>query len=257
MTKMNNADPNDQCRIRLSEIEVKRFHANGYLGPFSAVGEEEMSIIRERLDREVLTTPGPSQGNSRSMRHLDKRLVYDLVTQPAIVGRVQSILGENLLLWACTFWLKDPGGKEVPWHQDMNYWPVEPIINVTAWIAVDEVTEENACLQVIPGSHRSVLPHVSVSGDKWFNEEADPDRVESSKAVNLTLRPGQFVLFNERTLHHSEANRSEKRRFAMGPRFTVPIVRIDHDKLFPGHAAILVSGEDTMGFNRLALPPGE
>ncbi len=236
---------------------LKRFHETGYLGPFSAVSEEEMSIISERLDREVLTTPGPSQGNSKSMRHLDQKMVYDLVTKPAIVGRVQSILGPNLLLWACTFWLKDPGGKEVPWHQDMNYWPIEPIINVTAWIAVDEVTEENACLQVIPGSHRAVVPHVAAPEGKWFDEEADPDKVDSSMAVKLTLKPGQFVLFNERTLHHSEANASDTRRFAMGPRFTIPIVRIDHDKLFPGHAAILVSGEDIMGFNRLALPPRE
>ena len=40
-------------------------------------------------------------------------------------------------------------------------------------------------------------------------------------------------------------------------KLTIPIVRIDHDKLFPGHAAILVSGEDYMGFNRLTLPPTE
>ena len=186
---MKNAHPTDQDSIGLGESEVKRIHETGYLGPFPAISEAEMGIIRDRLDREVLTTPGPDRVKSRAMRHLDQRVVYDLVTQPAIVGRIQHILGPNLLLWASTFWLKEPGGKEVPWHQDMNYWPIEPTINVTAWIAVDEVTEE-----------------------------ANPDNVDSSAAVSLTLKPGQFVLFNERTLHYSDVNRSEKRRFAMGPR---------------------------------------
>jgi len=245
----------DHSSSLLSENEVKQFHENGYLGPFTAVSEKVMAVIRDRLDEEVLTTPGPSGGSPSSMRHLDKKLVYDLVTHREILGRVQGILGPHLLLWACTFWLKEPGGKEIPWHQDLNYWPVEPIINITAWIAVDEVTEENACLQVIPGSHRSIIPHVTGGEGKWFDEEADPEKIDTSKAVNLTLKPGQFVLFNERLVHHSDVNTSNMRRFAMGPRFTIPIVRINHGELFPGHAAILVSGEDYMGFNRLTEPP--
>ena len=94
----------------LSESEVQQFHEAGYLGPLTAVSEEEMVRIRARLEREVLTTPGPSRANSLTMRHLDKRVVYDLVTHPAIIWRVQGIVGPYLLLWACTFWSEKPGG---------------------------------------------------------------------------------------------------------------------------------------------------
>jgi hypothetical protein len=40
-------------------------------------------------------------------------------------------------------------------------------------------------------------------------------------------------------------------------RVTLPFVKIEHDvkPLFPGHAAVLLSGEDRMGFNRLVKPP--
>ena len=124
----------------LLPTETARYDEEGFLGQFAAVGENEMAVIRDRLDAEVLTTVGLSHGKSTSMRHLDKKLVYDLVTNPGIVGRVRDILGPDLLLWACTFWLKEPVGKEIPWHQDRHYWPIEPIINITAWIAVDEVT---------------------------------------------------------------------------------------------------------------------
>ena len=90
----------------LSESELQQFHEAGYFGPLTGVNEEEMARIRARLDREVLITPGPSRGASLTMRHLDERVVYDLVTHPAIIWRVQGIVGPYLLLWACTFWLK-------------------------------------------------------------------------------------------------------------------------------------------------------
>jgi ectoine hydroxylase-related dioxygenase (phytanoyl-CoA dioxygenase family) len=41
----------------------------------------------------------------------------------------------------CTnFFVKEPVAKEIPWHQDFNYWPLEPPIIVSAWIAIDPST---------------------------------------------------------------------------------------------------------------------
>ncbi len=203
----------------------------------------------------MLPTLGPTGKNNIAMRHIDRRVIYDLCTHPNVVGRVQGILGPHLLLWAYTLWNKEPGGKEIPWHQDLNYWPVEPIINVTAWMAIDDVTVENSCVELIPGSHKKVVPHIKAPEGKWFEEEADPTFFDATKKIQLPLKPGEFILFNEKTLHHSEPNRSTQRRLGMAPRFTIPIVRIDHEKLFPGHKALLVSGEDYMGFNQLGQPP--
>ena len=71
------------------------------------------------------------------------------------------------------------------------------------------------------------------------------------------LKPGEFFLFNEKLLHHSEPNRSNRRRLGMSVRLTIPIVRIQHDilPLHPGHAAILARGEDYMGWTRLMPRP--
>lgn len=242
--------------VQLTAKEVQRFHRNGFLGPFRLLAETEMQQTGNQILRSVRDVPGPYKKNPLTQRHLDQRTVYDLVTKPEILERIKAILGPDLLLWACTFWLKEPGGKEVPWHQDCNYWPMEPIINVTAWIAVDPVTPTNGCLELIPGSHSSCVPHIPAEKGKWFTMEADPGHVNASKAVKITLNPGEFILFNERVLHHSPVNATNTRRFVMGPRFTIPIVRIDHDKLFPGHRVIVVSGEDYMGFNQSTLPPG-
>ncbi|PTX97531.1 hypothetical protein DB346_21300 [Verrucomicrobia bacterium LW23] len=241
----------------LTAAEVERFHKEGYLGPFAAVSPEEMAGIREHIDTQVIPRQGPNPRTPLQSRHMDSRVVYDLATAPAIIDRMASLYGPNLVLWATNFFCKEPGGKEIPWHQDQNYWPLEPIINISAWIAIDDVRIDNSCVQVLPGSHKKVVQHVASRDGMAFGEEADPRGFSTDGLVNMELKPGEFFLFNEKLLHHSEPNRSNRRRMGMSVRVTIPIVRINHDvpPLHPGHHAMLVRGEDYMGFIRLGEPP--
>ncbi|MGH7142870.1 MAG: phytanoyl-CoA dioxygenase family protein [Planctomycetota bacterium] len=247
----------------LTAADVKQFHDQGYLGPFTLCSPEEMAAIRAQIDRDVLTTDGPDQRKDRNerqqSRHLDCRVIWELCSHPAIVERMAQIYGPDLVLWRSHMFLKEPGGKRVPWHQDLSYWPIEPAINITAWVAVDETTVANGCLDVIPGSHKACRTHIPVPADMRpttsFATMADPNSFDVKEAVQLCMQPGQFVLFNEKTLHHSEINRSNTRRLGLAVRVTVPIVRVNHDELFPGHRNLMLRGEDRMGFNRIGQPP--
>src|SRR5690242_4725827 len=109
----------------LTREEVLRFMNEGYLGPFTLCSPEEMAVLRGRIEREVLTDPGPS-GNPVQSRHLDRRVVYDICSHPAIVDRMAAIFGPDLVLWRSNFFTKEPGAREIPWHQDFQYWPLEP-----------------------------------------------------------------------------------------------------------------------------------
>ena len=242
----------------LSREQIKAFHDQGYLGPFAICSEEEMAEFRGRVEREVLTQDGPRKNNRLQCRHLDKRFVYDMVTRPEVVDKMASLYGDDLVLWATYFFNKEPGGSEIPWHQDLGYWPLEPLINISAWIAVDNVTVENSCVNLIPGSHRMVYPMMKSPDGMAFSQMTDMTGIDQSKAIPMTLRPGEFFLFNEKTLHHSNVNRSNMRRMGLTMRVTVPFVRVTHDNppLFPGHANVLIRGEDRMQFNRMTEPPG-
>ena len=241
----------------LSEEEIARFHEQGFLGPFAAMTPNEMAGIRTHIENEVLTCDGPNPKTRLQSRHMDSRVVCDLASHPAIVDRMASLYGPHLIMWATNFFNKEPGGGEIPWHQDLNYWPLEPIINISAWIAIDDVRVDNSCVQILPGSHKKVVPHIPSTDGMAFSEMADDKYFSKDNVVNMELAPGEFFLFNEKLLHHSEANRSNRRRLGMSVRVTIPIVRIQHDivPLHPGHAAVLVSGEDYMGFARLMQPP--
>jgi len=245
-----------QERFSLTRDEVANFHRDGFLGPYAACAPEAMDEIRGQLDREVFTRKGPA-GTTEQCRHLDSALVWELCRSSAIVDRVVSLLGDDVVLWRSNFFDKGPGAKEVPWHQDVNYWPIVPDLNVSAWLAITEANVENSCVQVIPGSHRSVVPHKKVTGDKMFGEEADLSCVDTSKAIHMELKPGEFFLFTEKLLHFSEPNRSNKRRCGLAIRMTVPFVKVEHEKLFAKHKNLMLHGADRMGFNLIAEPPAE
>jgi ectoine hydroxylase-related dioxygenase (phytanoyl-CoA dioxygenase family) len=151
-------------------------------------------------------------------------LIYDLCAGPAITDRVTSLLGPDIVLWSSNFWIKHPGGKEIPWHQDINYWPHDPPLNVTAWLAIDEATVGNSCVRIIPGSPKKALPHISLVEGKWFDEGADMSYVDESKVMDMELKPGEFFIFSERLLHQSNTNRSNKRRMGLSIRMTTPFV---------------------------------
>jgi ectoine hydroxylase-related dioxygenase (phytanoyl-CoA dioxygenase family) len=149
--------------------------------------------------------------------------------------------------------MKEPGGKSVPWHQDANYWPIEPPINISAWLAIDEAVIENSCVQIIPGSHNKVVPHIKGDGTASFSTEADPAYFDANKAIPMELKPGQFFLFNERLLHYSAPNTSSKRRLGLAVRLTVPFVRVK--RLYGGHTVCVVRGQDRFGLNEIGEPP--
>ena len=130
-------------------------------------------------------------------RHLDSRAVYDLATDPAIIGRMVALYGPDLLLWRTNFFVKNRGSKAIPWHQDFHYWPLEPPVIISAWIAVDPSTRQNGNLQVIPGSHRTIVPHVEATPDMHFKVMADAGYYDAGDLTDLEMQPGEFILFND------------------------------------------------------------
>lgn len=231
----------------LSPDQVKFYHDMGYLGPFELCSIEEMGAIRQRIDQILFR-----EGIRHKQQHVHCRVVYDLCTHPAILDRVECILGPDILLWQSRFVVKKPGDREITWHQDANYWGIEPAVNVSAWIAIDEATVENSAVQLLPGTHKKVIPHVKAPQEAHSPQQADSRyfEMDPNDVVDMELKPGQFFLFTERVLHHSNANRSDKRRLGLAVRLTHPIVRCNN-----GRNVILVRGQDYMGFNALSDPP--
>ena len=90
---------------------------------------------------------------------------------------------------------------------------------MTGWLAISDVTEDNGCMRMIPGSHKAPLAeHVDTYGDDNLltRGQTVPD-VDEDQAVTVPLTPGQLSLHHPRIVHGSGPNISGERRigFAM------------------------------------------
>lgn len=240
----------------MSSEEVLQYQARGYLGPYQALNAAEASQLAVRVSHDIV---GPDQwpvGPLVHCRHLDSRLVYDLCTLPTVLDRVADILGPDLVLWRSNVWHKAPGAPAVAWHQDFNHWPLEPMINVSVWLALTEATIENGCVMVVPRSHREIRPlELAGQGDP-FRETIVTAPSDETTAVPMELAPGQFFLFSEKLVHRSGVNTTSSPRTGVVSRLTTPAVRVNQDLLLDGrHSNILVRGVDRHGLNRLTAPP--
>ncbi len=136
-------------------------------------------------------------------------------------GVVSELVGTPGTLVNSFLWAKPPRlGSEKPWHQDMAFAPAgfdsRAHHVVTVWVAVEEATEANGCLQFISGSHRHGL--FAHTGD----DEREPGRPPLADAVephvdpavvlpdaapvSVPLSPGSAVAFDGMMLHRSAPN---------------------------------------------------
>ena len=64
-----------------------------------------------------------------------------------------SNLPEVLLFQDLIIWKPPKSKRQVEWHQDYSYWPVDQPSGITLWIALDQSNECSGTLRYIPRSH--------------------------------------------------------------------------------------------------------
>ena len=164
---------------------------------------------------------------------------------------MRDILGDNLRFFGDEAQLKPAFyGSAHAWHQDAPYFFLTPLPVATVWIAVDEATPENGCLQVVPGLHRQgILKHPSPN-QPWF----DVGEFDSTDAVPVVLNAGDALFFHLCLPHGSDPNKSSNRRRSLILRY-INVDRITPDMipLVERHGC-LSKAFDSHPIFRMAIP---
>ena len=235
---------------------VERYQRDGYFFPIDVMSEARAAELRGELElcqAELRSRPNAAAG---AHPHLVMPWVDALIREEAILGPVRELLGEDLLVWGTSFFVKEARSESyVSWHQDLHYWDLDDLEETTAWLALSPVTAANGCMRFVPGSHRGP----DVDHRDTFAEENMLTRgqelaheVDESEAVDVVLHPGQMSLHHGRTFHASHANRSGERRIGVAIRYISPSMRqTDGTRTL----ATLVSGTDRFGHFELTPPP--
>lgn len=199
----------------MSKNQFLQYAEDGYFFLPNLFGEAELqglwhalpSLLVEESESRVL------EQNSRATRalhgcHRTNEACDRLSRDPRILDYVKEILNSDVYVYQFKINMKAPFVGEVwPWHQDFIYWRNEDgmqtpnVINVA--IFLDEVTEFNGPLYLIPKSHRGGLiepepVHVDMAqqgaADDWRQNVAANLKYQiSSRTVSDLVADGGIV----------------------------------------------------------------
>jgi ectoine hydroxylase-related dioxygenase (phytanoyl-CoA dioxygenase family) len=125
---------------------------------------------------------------------------------------ILPLLGPDVRLYWEQLVVKPPeAATPIPWHQDNGYGPVDPLEYVTCWLALEDATVENGCIELLPGSHLEGLALHAGSDDVQHLLEVDAGGREG---VKVPIAQGSAIVFSSLLLHRSGPTLSDRSRAA-------------------------------------------
>ena len=225
----------------LSDEQWDAFAREGYMRLGALLTPEEVAALRDRADdlargavvnEHVLLQldtggaydelPEAAQrldGDARLYRKIQGLETDDafwpLVSHPVALEICARMYGPHapVSIFRAMVMNKPAGqGTTLPWHQDGGeVWQLDRDPLVTVWVALDDATRANGCMDVVPGSHRGGL--VTAQGSTLSEGDAEiqcpPDRV-----MALEVPAGHGVLLHNWLIHRSGVNPSPSPRRA-------------------------------------------
>lgn len=228
----------------LSEEEVDQYKEQGYVKNLSVFSPKSVPELQSRFMDLLDGIPDNVDICRVNNWHKANRWIYELSRSPAILDYVEAVQGPDFHLWAGTMFIKRPrDGKVVPFHKDAGYWPLEPRVNVTAWLAVFDTDSENGCMRFVPGSHRQgAIAHEDLpdspdwsktsaaeqaNGKYVLWQQVAPNSFTDDQVMDMDLRAGEMSLHDDDLIHGSNSNGSDRMRAGIVFRYIPTEVKCD------------------------------
>jgi len=221
----------------LTREQYERFWNEGYLVVEDAVSQPQLAALNAELDRWIEESrshsgnfgqtidgkprfdvePGHSAERPRLRRVSNPIEISEpyraVLFESNIVDMVADLIGPNVKFHHCKINVKLPQStQKVGWHQDHPYDPHTNDDVVVALLMLSDLTLENGCVKVVPGSHRSER-YTLYRGDRYVGEiAADHLPAIEARAVPVTARAGSVCLQHTWMVHGSAGNATDRPR---------------------------------------------
>jgi ectoine hydroxylase-related dioxygenase (phytanoyl-CoA dioxygenase family) len=212
----------------LTQQQINFYHENGYLGVENVLSAAEVADLRRVTDefveksREVAEhtdvfdlEPGHTSEAPRVRRiknPASNHIVYDqALRHDRILDIVEQLIGPGVSYNGNKLNMKYPEfGSPVEWHQDWAFYPYTNDDLLAVGVVIDDMSIENGCLMVVPGSHKGPIYDHHQDG-VFVGAVTDPN-FNPDNAVPVEVKAGGISIHHVRTLHGSAPNTSNKPR---------------------------------------------
>jgi phytanoyl-CoA hydroxylase len=206
----------------LTDEQVATYIRDGYIVVPDIITKKECMDIAEQIDKmvaqsnvnskDVLSIIQPHHSNQVIKKYCMHEKISKVLSQ--IVGAHIPFWNGSVKLFQSMLFIKPPGFPGQAWHQDELYIPTRDRSLTAIWIPIEDVTIENGCLWVIPGSHQQgiMYPTRPHHNNDEYEYEDTCYNFDESRAVPVEMKAGSALFFNGYLLHKSLKNRSNRHR---------------------------------------------
>ena len=187
----------------LSGSQIESFNRDGFLNGGRVLDADGVEELRDELDRIIREAKSPSSpGGPGSEKRAERKpfsvrnaggesdsivrvvntwqgsaAFEQLIYNPRIVMAISQLCpSPDLIMYHDQLVYKPPHHNSiVGWHQDAPYWTiVEPTTPVSAWVALDDVDDDNGAMWMVPGSHRwgNAMNELAAQAGGFYNPAA-------------------------------------------------------------------------------------
>ena len=216
---------------RLSQDQRDAYHKNGYLTGLPTIYDADGVVSLNTGIKEILAL---LEAGERPLEirewHQNSTFLFDICMNPIILDYVEDLIGPDFYMWASSFFIKDPHSPEtVDWHQDSYYWPLTPPDSCTVWLAFSDSDAGNGAMRVIPKSHKGgIIQHTSDADENSvLTLRCATEAYTDDTAEYLTLKAGQISIHDDKIIHGSLGNNSNRPRIGFTIRYSKTNVKCD------------------------------
>jgi phytanoyl-CoA hydroxylase len=220
--------------LTAAEQHREQYREQGYLVVPRLLDAAELTTLRAALaelleESRGLTESTPkfllarNDDGSTSVRRIVNPIehhpaFHELVFNRTIVDLVEELIGPDIQLQHTKLNLKPPSRQgRFEWHQDYPFFPHTNFDLLAVMVYLDDSTEENGCLSIIPGSHRGGPRRHLFARDGAFSSRLADESVVQDRAswLSVPVPAGGISLHHCNMLHSSAANTTAMPRSAV------------------------------------------
>lgn len=209
----------------VSEAQREQYREEGWFVLERVLSDEQLDLLRgfaetgmNRIDAEMDAAGVDVLGlNHRGRRYFASGLAS---TEPALRAFVfgdlmadicRATLGADAFQFVEQYVIKCADRDSAfSWHQDSGYVHENHRPYLTCWIALDDVTEENGCVYLLPYSRVGIRTYV-----KHFRDPATNDKVGyvgADAGIPVVVPAGSIACFSSVVFHRSGPNLTDHPR---------------------------------------------
>ena len=255
----------------LTSEQIAFYHENGYIVVENALSGDELAALQRVTDEFVERSRGLSKSddvfdlepNHSAERPRLRRIknpilqheVYDqTLRHDGMLDIVEQLIGPGVRMNNSKLNMKEPDhGSAVEWHQDWAFYPHTNDDVLAVGVCIDDMTEENGCMLMAPGSHKGKLYSHHENG-VFVGAVSEPD-FQPGETAKCLVKAGGITIHHARTLHASTPNHSANpRRLLLFEYCSLDSWPLNGVATFDDYCATVIRGEPSVRPRVEAVP---